>query len=68
VSFRNFEAFNLAMVKNKIRTYNITQNPDFMVARVLKVNLLCSSIFEATLGHNPFVYPWSISYNLEIIY
>ncbi|GAU34295.1 hypothetical protein TSUD_20010 [Trifolium subterraneum] len=50
--FRNFEAFNKAMVAKQV--WNIVQNPNSLVAKLIKARYFPrSSLFEAPLGYNP---------------
>ncbi|CAJ2637965.1 unnamed protein product [Trifolium pratense] len=52
LGFRNFEAFNMAMVAKQ--AWNILQNPDTLVARLIKARYFPrSNLFEASLGYNP---------------
>ncbi|GAU22005.1 hypothetical protein TSUD_111440, partial [Trifolium subterraneum] len=52
LGFRNFEAFNKAMVAKQV--WNIVQNPSSLVARLIKARYFPrSSLFEAPLGYNP---------------
>ncbi|GAU45740.1 hypothetical protein TSUD_77650 [Trifolium subterraneum] len=52
LGFRNFEAFNKAMVAKQV--WNIVQNPNSLVAKVIKARYFPrSSLFEAPLGYNP---------------
>ncbi|GAU29262.1 hypothetical protein TSUD_392120 [Trifolium subterraneum] len=52
LGFRNFEAFNKAMVAKQV--WNIVQNPNSLVAKLLKARYFPrSSLFEAPLGYNP---------------
>ncbi|GAU12879.1 hypothetical protein TSUD_73660 [Trifolium subterraneum] len=52
LGFRNFEAFNKAMVAKQV--WNIVQNPNSLVAKLIKARYFPrSSLFEAPLGYNP---------------
>ncbi|GAU33827.1 hypothetical protein TSUD_221650 [Trifolium subterraneum] len=52
LGFRNFEAFNKAMVAKQV--WNIVQNPNTLVAKLIKARYFPhSSLFEAPLGYNP---------------
>ncbi|GAU48907.1 hypothetical protein TSUD_99640 [Trifolium subterraneum] len=52
LGFRNFEAFNKAMVAKQV--WNIFQNPNSLVAKLIKARYFPhSSLFEASLGYNP---------------
>ncbi|GAU28280.1 hypothetical protein TSUD_256080 [Trifolium subterraneum] len=52
LGFRNFEAFNKAMVAKQV--WNIIQNPNSLVAKLIKARYFPrSSLFEAPLGYNP---------------
>ncbi|GAU22925.1 hypothetical protein TSUD_326970, partial [Trifolium subterraneum] len=52
LGFRNFEAFNKAMVAKQ--AWNIVQNPNSLVAKLIKARYFPhSSLFEAPLGYNP---------------
>ncbi|GAU43244.1 hypothetical protein TSUD_241350 [Trifolium subterraneum] len=52
LGFRNFEAFNKAMVAKQV--WNIVQNPNSLVAKLIKARYFPrSSLFEALLGYNP---------------
>ncbi|GAU10125.1 hypothetical protein TSUD_418540, partial [Trifolium subterraneum] len=52
LGFRNFEAFNKAMVAKQV--WHIVQNPNSLVAKLIKVRYFpCSSLFEAPLRYNP---------------
>ncbi|GAU34127.1 hypothetical protein TSUD_66060 [Trifolium subterraneum] len=52
LGFRNFEAFNKAVVAKQV--WNIVQNPDSLVAKLIKTRYFPhSSLFEAPLGYNP---------------
>jgi hypothetical protein len=52
LSFRNLEAFNMAMVAKQ--AWHILQNPDTLVAKIIKARCFpCSTLFEASLGYNP---------------
>ncbi|GAU51576.1 hypothetical protein TSUD_414250 [Trifolium subterraneum] len=52
LGFRNFEAFNKAMVAKQF--WNIVQNPNSLVAKLIKARYFPrSSLFEAPLGYNP---------------
>ncbi|GAU39610.1 hypothetical protein TSUD_276500 [Trifolium subterraneum] len=52
LGFRNFEAFNKAMVAKQV--WNIVQNPNSLVAKLIKAKYFPhSSLFEAPLGYNP---------------
>ncbi|GAU41378.1 hypothetical protein TSUD_398150 [Trifolium subterraneum] len=52
LGFRNFEAFNKAMVAKQV--WNIVQNPNSLVAKLIKARYFSrSSLFEAPLGYNP---------------
>ncbi|GAU36186.1 hypothetical protein TSUD_274640 [Trifolium subterraneum] len=52
LGFRNFEAFNKAMVAKQV--WNIVQNLNSLVAKLLKARYFPrSSLFEAPLGYNP---------------
>ncbi|GAU43245.1 hypothetical protein TSUD_241360 [Trifolium subterraneum] len=52
LGFRNFEAFNKAMVAKQV--WNIIQNPNTLVAKLIKARYFPhSSLFEAPLGYNP---------------
>ncbi|GAU38215.1 hypothetical protein TSUD_226360 [Trifolium subterraneum] len=51
LGFRNFEAFNKAMVAKQV--WNIVQNPNSLVAKLIKARYFPrSSLFEAPLGYN----------------
>ncbi|CAJ2665105.1 unnamed protein product [Trifolium pratense] len=52
LGFRNFEAFNMAMVAKQ--AWKILQNPDTLVARLIKARYFPrSTLLEASLGYNP---------------
>ncbi|GAU37962.1 hypothetical protein TSUD_269770 [Trifolium subterraneum] len=52
LGFRNFEAFNKAMVAKQV--WNIVQKPNSLVAKLIKaIYFPRSSLFEAPLGYNP---------------
>ncbi|GAU20296.1 hypothetical protein TSUD_337770 [Trifolium subterraneum] len=52
LGFRNFEAFNKAMVAKQV--WNIVQNLNSLVAKLIKARYFPrSSLFEAPLGYNP---------------
>ncbi|CAJ2667228.1 unnamed protein product, partial [Trifolium pratense] len=52
LGFRNFEAFNMAMVAKQ--AWNIVQNPDSLAAKLVKARYFPrSSLLEASLGYNP---------------
>ncbi|GAU35928.1 hypothetical protein TSUD_69610 [Trifolium subterraneum] len=52
LGFRNFEAFNKAMVAKQV--WHIVQNPNSLVAKLIKARYFPhSSLFEAPLGYNP---------------
>ncbi|CAJ2644561.1 unnamed protein product [Trifolium pratense] len=52
LGFRNFEAFNMAMVAKQ--AWKILQNPDTLVARLMKARYFPrSTVLEASLGYNP---------------
>ncbi|GAU46665.1 hypothetical protein TSUD_184530 [Trifolium subterraneum] len=52
LGFRNFEAFNKAMVAKQV--WNIVQNPNSLVVKLIKARYFPrSSLFEAPLGYNP---------------
>ncbi|GAU37390.1 hypothetical protein TSUD_22640 [Trifolium subterraneum] len=52
LGFRNFEAFNKAMVAKQV--WNILQNPNSLVAKLIKARYFPrSSLFEAPLRYNP---------------
>ncbi|GAU29062.1 hypothetical protein TSUD_278180, partial [Trifolium subterraneum] len=52
LGFRNFEAFNKAMVAKQV--WNIVQHPNSLVAKLIKARYFPrSSLFEAPLGYNP---------------
>ncbi|GAU50179.1 hypothetical protein TSUD_408720, partial [Trifolium subterraneum] len=52
LGFRNFEAFNKAMVAKQV--WNIVQNPNSLVAKLIKARYFPhSSLIEAPLGYNP---------------
>ncbi|GAU38494.1 hypothetical protein TSUD_64740 [Trifolium subterraneum] len=52
LGFRNFEAFNKAMVAKQV--WNIVQNPNSLVAKLLKARYFPRSyLFVAPLGYNP---------------
>ncbi|GAU40629.1 hypothetical protein TSUD_190060 [Trifolium subterraneum] len=51
LGFRNFEAFNRAMVAKQ--AWNIVQNPNLLVAKLIKARYFPrSSLFETPLGYN----------------
>ncbi|GAU31848.1 hypothetical protein TSUD_114590 [Trifolium subterraneum] len=51
LGFRNFEAFNKAMVAKQV--WNIVQNPNSLVAKLIKARYFShSSLFGAPLGYN----------------
>ncbi|GAU26994.1 hypothetical protein TSUD_290460 [Trifolium subterraneum] len=52
LGFRNFEAFNKAMVAKQV--WNIVQNLNSLVAKLIKARYFPrSSLFDAPLGYNP---------------
>ena len=66
MGFRNFHAFNLAMLSRQ--AWRILNNPNSLVARMYKARCFpYDDIMEAKLGHNPS-YAWrSIYKSLEVI-
>ncbi|GAU35453.1 hypothetical protein TSUD_364090 [Trifolium subterraneum] len=51
LGFRNFEAFNMAMVAKQ--AWNIIQNPESLAAKLIKARYFSrSSLLEASLGYN----------------
>ncbi|GAU46451.1 hypothetical protein TSUD_402180 [Trifolium subterraneum] len=52
LGFRNFEAFNMAIVAKQ--AWNIIQNPESLVAKIIKARYFPrSSLLEASLVYNP---------------
>jgi hypothetical protein len=52
LGFRNFEAFNMAMVAK--HTWHILQNPETLVAKLIKARYFPrSTLFETPLGYSP---------------